>query len=401
MLDAFSAIGELRHEAPLQNSKRPDIALTLPIGPAGAAAEIVGDIRTVSDRGLDEQNPVDVLGRELARLVRRAGLNGNRFGWHVEGSRQGSYRDGRMRLHLPAAPRLIEIMKFEVAPWLATIAHAPDEPTALEHRSTEAEFKLTYDPRQRYATGSHLSYDVAASRSKNPLFRTLKGKIAQLQAAPEKSVRLIVACDGGCALLARRDVHQSIGNFSAREVTADFLRQNTTIDAVLLVRLDQHDNRYSGRPTFQLQLQLETARQPRSPEVASGLSALAAALPRIAARFPPPLQSADNAARACLHAGAGHDHLGGYTLTEHTISISSRAVLRLLAGAISVEDFREAHGWGVEGGRGDVFTRALQAGETITHAEIQKGPEDDDWLTLRLDWDPASGPFKLSSKAES
>jgi hypothetical protein len=143
VLDAFGAVGELRHEAPLSNDRRPDIALTLPIDPLGRTAEIVGDIRTVSDRGLDEQNPVDVLGRELARLVRKAGLNGNRFGWRVEGSRQGSYRDGRMRLHLPAAPRLVEIMRLEVAPWLATIADAPDQPAALEYKSPEAEFKLT------------------------------------------------------------------------------------------------------------------------------------------------------------------------------------------------------------------------------------------------------------------
>jgi hypothetical protein len=238
---------------------------------------------------------------------------------------------------------------------------------------------------------------VAASRSKNPLFRTLKGKVAQLQAAPETSVRLIVACDGGCALLARRDAHRAVGNFDAREVTADFLRQNSTIDAVLLVRLAQQDSGYSSRPTFQLRLHLEAARQPRSPEVASGLVALAAALPRVAARFPTPLQSADNAARACLRAGPGHDHLGGYTLSGRTISISARAVLRLLAGTISVEDFRKAHGWGAEGGRADVFSQALRTGETITRAEIQKGPEDDDWLTLSLDWDPASGPFKLPS----
>lgn len=85
MLNALAGVGELRHEVELQNGRRPDIELTI-TPENGEPFMIIGDVASVSDAGLDEQNPVSVLSNELSRLVTKAGLNPNHFGYDVRGA---------------------------------------------------------------------------------------------------------------------------------------------------------------------------------------------------------------------------------------------------------------------------------------------------------------------------
>lgn len=400
MLDALSRGGVLRHEIQLPNGRRPDIELTVGLA-EGEQVLIIGDVATVSDAGLDEQNPVNALSAELNRLATKAGLNPNHFGYDVRGDRVGPYGDGRMKLFLPAKGQLLMLMGKEVAPWIYSLKAAPQRPDNFDYAAHEIGFSLTYDPTQRFAQGGHLSYDVAASRDRNPLFKALKGKVNQLKGAPPTALRLIIACDGDSALLRQSPLMRSPGTFSAREVAEDFLRKNSSIDAVLLATIEEQRQILDPTTIYRMKYDLVVApTQARSPRMTPVvIAALETVLRKTVQRIPQPIQSAYNAAARCRLPGCGPDMIGGYKMNDHSISLSSRALQRLLAGEITSNEFITAHGWNDTHGPSNPFARAARSGRMITKIEIEGvGDKDDDWLNFSFGPpDPAAAPFCVPS----
>lgn len=396
MLDALSGDGVLRHEIQLANGRRPDFELTVSLA-EDEKVLIIGDVATVSDAGLDEQNPVKVLSAELSRLATKAGLNPNHFGYDVRGDRVGPYGNGRIKLFLPAKGQLLMLMGKEVAPWIFRLKTAPQRPDSFDYTGHEISFSLTYDPEQPYARGGHLSYDVAASRDRNPLFKALQGKVDQLKEAPPMALRLVIVCDGDSALLRQSQLMHSPGTFSAGEVAEDFLRKNSSIDAVLLVTIEEQRQVFDLNATYRMKYKLVVAplhaRSPRmTPSVTTVLDAL---LRKAIQRIPQPIQSAYTAAARCRLPGCGPDMIGDYRMNDHSVSLSSRALQRLLAGEITGSEFISAHGWNDTHGPSNPFARAVRSGQMITKIEIQgAGDRDDDWLTFSFcSSDPAVAPF--------
>ena len=403
MLAAFSTIGKLRHEIELPNGRRPDIELTASAD-GGAPVLIIGDVATISDAGLDEQNPVGVLSTELSRLAMKAGLNANHFGYDIRGGHVGPFRDGRMKLFLPKKGPLLELMREEVEPWICAVKDDPDQPRQFEYHQDEVAFSLTYNPMQPYARGCYANYAVAASRDKNPLFRGLKSKVAQLKQAPQNALRLLIACDGDSELLRQSKQMRSPGVFGSREVAEDFLRQNSSIDAVLLVTIDEQRLACGMATTYRMRYDLAIAPPPaRSQRMTSdAISALDSLLREAVKRIPQPVQSAYNAALRCSEPGYGPDMIGGYEMGGEYVRLSSRALQRLLAGDLTVKDFIEAHGWNDGHGPKNPFARMAHAGRMIQEVKVDDaGDEDDDWLTFRFGMpDPAVAPFTVPGTAE-
>lgn len=401
MLNALAGVGELRHEVELHNGRCPDIELTVtPVD--GEPFMVIGDVASVSDAGLDEQNPVGVLSTELNRLVAKAELNPHHFGYDVRGEREGLYGDSRVKLLLPNKGALLALMGREVLPWIYRIKAAPHQSNSIDFSSADTNFSLTYDPTQRYARGGHLSYDVAASREKNPLYRALKGKVDQLKQAPSAAIRLIIACDGDCALLRQSSLMGSPGTFSAREVAENFLRKNSSIDAVLLVTIDEQRQVLASKTTCRMKYDLVVGppqtRSCRMTPVA--IAALETTLREGLQRIPTPVLSAYNAVARCRTQKVGPDMIGGFRMTNGEISLSSRALQRLLAGEISSSDFLAAHDWTHGSHFINPFASAMASGQMISKVEVRSADEsDDDWLTFSFGQpDPAAGPFKVPPK---
>lgn len=397
LLDALAQVGSLRHEGQLPNGRRPDFELTATTS-NGEGLLIVGDVATVSDAGLNEQNPVKDLGAELSRLAIKAGLDPHHFGYDVRGGRVGPYGDARVKLFLPAKAQLLALMGKEVTPWIRRLTRSPQQPDRFEYVAPGVVFSLTYDPKQRYARGGYLCYDVAASLDKNPLFGALKGKVKQLRHAPPEAIRLIVACDGGTALLRDYKLYSS-GTFNARDVATDFLRQNSSIDAVLLVAVDEQRRPLENRTTYQMKYDWVVAPpHTRSPRMSAGaIAALDGVLRGAVMHVPQPVRSAYNAAIQCRKPGCGPDMIGGYTMDNGRISLSSRALQRLLAGELTVDEFVAAHGWNDKPGTGNPFARMSRAGRMISKIDLDGAEDkDDDWLTFNFGPpDPAAARFFL------
>lgn len=243
-----------------------------------------------------------------------------------------------------------------------------------------------------------MSYDVAASRDKNPLFKALKGKVRQLKDAPSEALRLIIACDGGCALMGQSPYMRSPGTYNSREVTEDFLRQNSSIDAVLLVTIDEHRQVLGNTTTYRMKYDLVVAPLgERSQRMTSFAIAELEKLLRGAAEYvAQPVRSAYNAAIRCRIPGCGPDMLGAYKVSGNKVSISSRALQRLLAGELTAHDFIEAHSSNGSSLVGNLLTRSVQLGQMITKVDIESaGDKDDDWITFTFGSpDPAAAPFR-------
>lgn len=397
MLASLAQAGLLRHEVQLANGRRPDFELTVTTS-NGESLLIVGDITTVSDAGLDEQNPVKDLGDELRRLATKAGLNPNHFGYDVRGDRVGPYGDGRVKLYIPARGQLLEVMRKEVTPWIRRLTESPLQPDRFEYDDQGIAFVLTYDPKQPFARGGYLSYTVAASLDKNPLFVALKGKVKQLRHAPVDALRLIIACDGGSALL-RGSTLYSPGTFNARDVATDFLRQNSSVDAVLLVAIQEQwrpfDNQSTHRIKYDCVIAPPHARSTRMTNCA--IAGLDEVLRGAVAHVPTPVRSAYNAATRCRKPGCGPDMIGGYRMNNGRISLSSRALQRLLAGELTVDEFVAAHGWNDKPGVGNPFVQMSCAGRMISKIDVERaGDMDDDWLNFNFGPpDSAVAPFYL------
>lgn len=396
MLHALSQTGKLKHEQPLPNGRCPDFSWTINRND-GNALTVTGDITTISDDGLDAQNPLRYISEEIRRLASKFGMRPGNFWIDVRGETTGPSHRSKMRLMLPEKSEIGGFIKTELEPWFSSIRAAPTLKSKFESTENKNNFKIIYDPNWQNGGGSYTSYTVATSKTINPLFSALKKKVKQLNGAPDDSFRMIIACDGGCDLIRNGNQGKSHYTYSAREVAEDFLRQNSSIDAVLLATIDEKHHPF-GIPTehkmsYELICAPILARSHRATNEVVEL--LTAALRGALLKIPRPLRPAYHSASLLKTPGAGYDQLGSYSMQGNKITISSRGLLRLLAGEISTEEFIRAHRWDDETNDPNPFTNHLKSGFMISSLDVTGGANsDDDKITFTIDkFDVAAGPF--------
>lgn len=404
ILSALSKAGSLQHEQALSNGRCPDINWEIEKR-GGGSLTIIGDITTISDDGLEDQNPFKFVSKEIARLASKFGLNPGSFWIEVRGKTVGKPHKSKMRLLLPEKASLNIFIKNDLEPWIHRVKQDSSAKSKFEPIGDSIDLRIIYDPNWENGGGSYTSYTVATSKAINPLFSALKGKIKQLNGAPDDAIRIIFACDGGCDLIRHGINGKSHYTFNSREIAEDFLRQNSSIDFVLLSTISENHHPF-GLPTkYHMSYELVCAPiDSRSHRVTTEsidtlTDALNAALPSI----PQPLRPAYHSAALLKQAGVGHDRLGGYSMQGNKITISSRGLIKLLSGEISVEEFNKAHRWDDSGIHQNPFARHLDSGLMISKIEVECGNDkDDDEITFTIDkWDPANSSFATPSTDEN
>ncbi|WP_369975464.1 hypothetical protein [Xanthomonas bundabergensis] len=403
VLDAFSQEAKLRHEVPLPSGRRPDLELTY-FSPNGEVLLVVGDVLAVSDKGLDEQNPVDVLFEKVPEIARKHGVDPVKLSYKVEGERIGRYGDGRMQLALPKRGELIELLRAEVAAWLHGVRQAPEEQHVYKPVDESLRFSIAYDPSASSVTGSYLSYDVAASREKNPLYKALKAKKDQLIGAPEQALKLLVACDGDSALLHNiSSSSRTPGTYSALQIVDHFLSKHSGIDAVALISVEERRTALDPKTYRKLRFNVSVKGRELPDDKFSKNYALLDELMRGAMKhFPAPQKAPYNAIRRCLEPGVGHSQMGAYQLTVEggnvsKVSISSRGLMGLISGAVTQNEFIIAHERPGSPSIASYFSDALAQGRMIVGIEIEEMDGlDDDYFTIHFgDADAAISPFRV------
>jgi hypothetical protein len=389
MLGGLQALGALRYEVELKNNRKPDFELT--VQTEREAMIIVGDITTVSDSGLEEKNPIGAFQQELTRLIRKHNLNPNHFRYDLEGHyKANSGERPSFRLRLPSRSIILNEMRYEVEPWLRSINEKSKGSDVFIIKQENFYCTLSYDSKQVYMGGGYPGYDTVTSSSKNVLFTTLKRKIAQLRDASADAIRMIIVCDGGCSMMRRSSMPRSKGTFSAQAVVKDFLRQNSSVDVVVLVTVEGVDSIpiFSTARSCKLYYKwiladpdFQSSRL--SPSVMEELEIIAK---KLIEEAPQPVQTVNNAKARAKWNDFESNWEGFYKMNTNSVTLSSRLLMKLLGGIISVEKFNEEHSWDKSSiGNINPFLSAMQNGRMISIVQVENGGDsDDDWITFQF-----------------
>lgn len=395
-LHALGTVVPVEHERPLPNGK-PDLWLSVSDG--NRLVPVVADITTLSDSALDSANPFERLTEAVHQQARKAGMQGGGFYVTVSHLEAGVSGAKKVQLLIPTGPSFEQLIKRHLKPFARRVAAHPTAPNMLEVDEPGAKFTVEYKGPSQYSGGSHRVYDGVLSRESNVLFNRLRDKTDQLRGAPEGAVRMLVICDGDCALLGR---DRPLEGFSAQQVAEHFLRGSQTFDLVLLVtvveeslsNLARRDHRY-------LRCNLVAAAAGRPAHLTPGvIEAVRRVFEDAIKKLPKPRMMPNNALRRNLDSEWSASMEGGYEQVGDRIKISARAVLELLAGAMTYERFAEVHGWSK--GQFNMFRSRLESGHLFRSAKIESlgTNRDDDWLEFEFGPpDPAISAFRLPRRA--
>ena len=397
MLFALSQMGKIRYEASHGGRRSPDVTFQLP---GQELIFFIADIATVSDRGLEEENPVRMLGRFLHEKAKKFDLPGG-FDYRVEGDALGEqYGNRKVKLAMPTRKELRAFFEANITPRLQKIKQSTDVETDLSITEEPYKIFIRYRRDATTSSSSHLSYTAAYSLTRNPLYTSLKGKSKQLSEAGFDGCKGVILCDGSCDLLRTR--HTGMMNYTKQDIIHNFLRQNSSISFVLTFWVEQPLTGVFDRPKDRQVLgELFVNRIARVPLC----DQIARILTTIPSFLPVPTTEAYSSVlkiEAGMY-GVGDSQYGGsevsYDWGPRTIRISSRALLRLLSDQVSPTQFAEDH-WSRRRHKGEhidnPFQQALMLGLTIESISVERQEDkDDDLLTFKLSGpDVAVKPFR-------
>lgn len=395
VLNALSRLGTVQHEPALGGSSRVDALFRCDSEPE---CGVIADILTVSDRGLRQNNPDAALTDAVCNMASERGLRLNSFGFRI-GSKSEMTQTGlkKIRLLLPGESRFAAtVLGPEFEQFLDKIEKSPDQAARYDYtkKNQDIDVTITYAPNQEFGIMWSDDYTESVSLTDNPVFDRLKEKARQLEKTGDsESLRGIVLCDGGCALV--RDNMPRDG-YDIGDIVRAFLRQEERIAFVVVLRVKESRGAY-GRKKYRVESRLYRGVSFESlwPEFDQQIECLENA-------FPAPVRSPVNALNQ-LNAGGlatGSSFRGGNSVSRDRVKISARVILDLLAGRLSQEEFFETYKFvpnpSDDEKTNNPFERSLREGRMITEVMIESRPEhDDDWIEFRFgDVDPAISTFK-------
>lgn len=398
LLFALSRVGQVTYEAESQRgTRRPDIAF---VEGQDGPIRFVADVATISDAGLEAENPVMRFSQSLHRLKRKCRLPGV-LNYDIKGDSAGrNDRDRKMQLKLPRIADLDRFLETHVGPEFRRIAEEKLATATITVNQPEVEFSVTYAEGQRYSGGHYPSYTAAYSPTRNPVYTTLKAKARQLKQSGATDPFGIFLCDGGCTLLAKTGRQPQ--QVSVDEVIAEFFRQNSSVSfVVILVFQPTRAEAFTGivkelKITGRIYSNPRSSNAPPADKLLSLINQGLAALPQPTAT---PRDALYWIAR--LEANEGRTigtitHGGG--LMSQTIKISARKIQEVLAGKITSQELFSEYERPGERFQ-NPFERALRLGQTMDAISLTKIPDgDDDLLEVRFSVpDPAISKLKVNS----
>jgi hypothetical protein len=376
LLNGLSKLGSVDHEPKLPGSSKPDVLFTHSLGTA------LIDITSVSDRGLDQQNPIRELSNRLTELLTEQGFDPGHFGLKVEGNWPQLHIGGpKARLYIPRKKDFdAVIFNAPFNRFLDDIRLSPGLKREFRVATLDARVTITYDPARRFFSMSYLAYTVPFSATKNAIYTALEGKAIQLKLSRFKGLKGVVLCDAGCEALGRRG--QRGLNLDASEIISTFLSNYRSIDFVLTMLVESDQSGLSGPEHVRIlaRAYVFSTDTPATPLVR-----------HLCERLPQAIPNPENTPiNSYGLENEGKSFSGGYIMSGQSIKISSRAVMGLLSGQTKPEDFMRENPH-VK----DRFARALREGRLLKETRIEScHHRDDDWIEFSFsEPDPAISPF--------
>jgi hypothetical protein len=388
LLFGLSHIGKIDYEVPSSQGSRPDVTF---VESSEAPISFTADIATVSDDGLEDENPATRLFTALIRLKQKYELPGSTH-ITIKGHAVGPhYRDRKMRLKLPPGPEVEKMLKKHVAPVFKRVRDEKLPTANITINEPGVELTISYDASQRNGGGSYPSYTAAYSLTRNPVYTSLKGKIRQLKKSESTGARGILLCDGGCELLKNTHSHGEAANVG--QVVNEFFRQNSSVAFVVILIVPPTSSISFAEVVKKLRIAADLYINPRAKKALDS-TALLALVNRALSYLSLPSATPQDALHWITHADA-HEGTPIHTLTEggSMIRISARKIQELLAGRMTPDQFFSDYS------RPNLplqnpFAKMLKQGLTIQSVNLTRVPEaDDDVLEFRFGPDAAIQKF--------
>jgi len=390
ILHALAPFGQLEYERSHSTGKQPDITFS-----DGADLVFVADVTCVSDSGVDDDNPVGALSDELEACKKRLGLPIGGLSLRVEAERTYDRSGEHTRLMLPERKAIRAFVRNKVEPVFREQLAAGASVLVCEINEPGVRFSAKVEG-ERYNRLSYPAYDHPKSLTKNPLFNALKAKARKLRGI--NGLKGLIVCDGDTQTLRP----QSIGSdwrFSERKIVEEFLRQNSSIGFVLTISVKEDQPSWASQERNRqlvLNLMAQTGLK-QGPE-------LDRLFREMAERMPAPEASPQNAALRARERGFGWGGHGGFTMSDRSLTISSRLLMEVLAGRRSHAEMNELQGWRSMNEPSDrerrffnPFERWLAEGRLPVSITVEYDPDGrDDLVTFKVgEPDVAISPFRV------
>jgi hypothetical protein len=371
---ATSTVCPLAYEPDFGGPRKGDLLL-MPNG-AGTPGCLV-EVTAVSDEHAHTQNPYDQICDAIRQKLRKLGLP--KGGTHIQvgGKRVGEYDDAKMVLQLGKG-RSETLFTQEFYDFVRRVKAAPGDRHVHEWKGDELDIRLTFDPGESgYLSGGHPVYTVVHSRTRNPLANALKAKCDQLARTGHPGPFGLVICDGGCDVLSSR-LASSGTSFSLRDILWGHFKKSARLSFVLVLYVETKWPSALGLNRIHHVLRGQPCVREGSPPVAiEALRRLTQMVPLL----PAPVASPANAAKAYLERSeidSDRFPRGSLTMSANKIRLSARAVLEMLSGKKTPQEFFDGFSLGRSEGNG--FEERRAQGRLFTGVELIRGTGDDDEL---------------------
>jgi len=386
VLHGLSKCGNLQKEAPLASGRRPDILFEL------GAMKLIADVTSVSDEGLDNDNPYHELSQLIEAAKGKFNLPIGGLDLRVRSKHEHTKRGARTVLLLPRREELQEFVQQIIVPQLREQLAAGKFPLCISIDDDNVSLDISIDPaKSPYSSCSFAAYDVPMIKDRNPLYRALKAKVGQLIGAT--GITGVIVGDGDCVALSRQSANWD--GVSTKQIIKEFFRQFSSVDFVLLLTVRESQPCWSPERQNDANLYVREGCD-RGCEIDTLFQAMIK-------HFPKPAMMPVNGALRAREGGYDLGHHGGYSMGGNTVRIGLREFTEIFAGlrtlqdngAKYVETARKLH---QEPNRVRAFVlRNLRSGRLPEAIKIIKTGEEgnDDWVEICFgDTDPAIAPLR-------
>lgn len=374
VLNALSKIGQVIHEKEYEGSRKPDIYFE-----SNRVEPFVADITSISDDAYEKENPINYFRECLGNFFKNSDLSLKGISINVGDIMVGNYGDRKLKLALPEKKDIPQFIKKECYTIREAIKNNPNKGYNTTINSNQIKISISFNPRVKYSTGSHSSYNTPYSLTKNPLYNSLKKKAKQLRDSEYKGIMGIFTCDGECNSL-NNDFY-CVEKCSQADIIQEIFRSNSTLSFVIVLSPEENHNLFGLKSTKFI----KGVFYHNSKAKFKVTQAFFEELKKIEKFFPVPETMPINARTNLKYIEhEGLSYYGGFSMNHNEIKISSRMVTELLAGILSFEKFdTDQQKMNIEGNNEikNFFLRQFREGRAIETISVEKCEnKDDDWI---------------------
>jgi hypothetical protein len=390
LLWGLSTLGDLDIEPHWWGDRRRPEAYTEHLIPGRST---VIEVLAVHDATISGQAAMDGIALQMSECANRARRGVGAYLYFMF-SEESGYEQGRYfrRRLAPKDYVLTESAAHRIREWVVA-GRSDQSPLVIDEPGLRVQITQRAHRQIRFHNCFSSMPPEVYSIDENPLYDSLRRKLPQLAAASAGTVRLIFLMDAGSHLLNRLGQHGENDplrrRYSGTQILHHFINEyRERVDAVVAF-VPSREDRYKARSNLRWNIVVVSSPDFRLPE--NRFSELLNALPRprfegyqVRSLF---LQRTFATSARGWYRGM---EISSYRSGPMKVKMSSRALLDLLAGRLTPEQFR--HQIGQRPGEKNLFQHWLDMGKTISAAELEPGglDQDDDYLLLTLSDDPAA-----------